>query len=267
MESLEEFGLTRYESKAYLTLLSRGVCDARKLSSKSGLPFGRIYDVLSSLESKGLVEKQATRPKKFLAVEPRFALKRLLDLKNEEMKTIMQRAGEVEEELSSMSVKTPKKSLFWSVAVGERTIKSHMEKLAETKRELLAYVELHKIGMQGKEREISTFLKVLSELIEKGVSVKLLIGCKDTKTLEKMLPLITPFLGFLEAMQVKVIPRISNPFDVIDGEKVQLKVRNPAKPEEYFASIYVWQKEFAEELRNKFNEMWKEAKELRIDVK
>ena len=32
-----------------------------------------------------------------------------------------------------------------------------------------------------------------------------------------------------------IIPTISNHFDIIDGEKVQLKIRNPVRPEEYFS--------------------------------
>jgi hypothetical protein len=59
----------------------------------------------------------------------------------------------------------------------------------------------------------------------------------------------------LTNMDIRIIPTISNHFDIIDGEKVQLKVRNPVRPEEYFASIFVWQKEFAQELRGKFNEL------------
>lgn len=267
MTSLEEFGLTRYESKAYLTLLSMGTSDARKLSSQSGLPFGRIYDVLSSLESKGLVEKQASRPKKFLAVRPKLALKKLLNLRTEEMKQLVQRAGKVEDELNILFTKTPAENLFWSVAVGDKTMQSYLEKLAQARKELLTYVEVHPKSMHSKEDEVTEFLKVLSKLVEKEVTVKLLIGCKDITALEKIVPQATSFIGLLDGVQVKAIQTISNPFDVIDEEKVQLKVRNPAKPEEYFASIYVWQKEFATELRKKFNEMWKEAKKFKVEVK
>ncbi|MHA2496058.1 MAG: hypothetical protein ACXAEI_11260 [Candidatus Hodarchaeales archaeon] len=35
---------------------------------------------------------------------------------------------------------------------------------------------------------------------------------------------------------------------------------------EYFAAIYVWKKEFAEELRAKFDELWTNAKQLRIGM-
>ncbi|PWI48044.1 hypothetical protein CEE45_08440 [Candidatus Heimdallarchaeota archaeon B3_Heim] len=55
-------------------------------------------------------------------------------------------------------------------------------------------------------------------------------------------------------------------FDIIYGEKVFLKVPNPINPTEYFAAIYVWQKRFANELRARFNELWKNAKDVRIGI-
>ena len=271
MEELEEFGLTKYESKAYLSLLS-GMCDARTLASKSGVPFGRIYDVLASLESKGLVEKQMSRPKKFLAVEPKIALKRLLDLKNEEtkslMKSLFEKAGELEDELNRNFNKAHKESLFWNVAIGDDAVRKHMKRLEETERELFTHVELHSSMMEDREKRVwmNEFIGAISALLERGVKVKLLIGCNDIIALEELTPLLTPFLPFLgeEKMEIKITNTTSSPFDVMDGERVQLKVRNPARPQEYFASVYVWQREFAEELREKFQEMWEEAKEFRI---
>ena len=274
MEELEELGLTKYESKVYLTLLSNGISDARGLSSRSGVPFGRIYDVLASLESKGLVEKQASRPKKFMAVEPKTTIKRLLDLKNEEMKSLVDKARKVEEELnrnySQNLNKTRKESLFWSVAIGEDVIKQHMEKLRETEKELLAHVELHNSMLGDGEKRIwmNEFAEVVSTLLERGVDVRILISCNNSndKVLEELTPLITKFLTFLENAEVKITTTVSTPFEVMDGEKVQLKVRNPAKPGEYFASIFVWQEEFAEKLREKFSEMWRGAMDFKIAV-
>lgn len=266
LETLEEFGLTNYESKLYITLLAQGVSDARVLSSKSGVPYGRIYNVLSSLESQGLLESQRSRPKKFLAVEPKFALEKLINLKNEEMKSLLQKASKIEDKLNALHTKTPKESLFWSVAVGNEKLQAHFEKLAETKKELLAYVELHEKRIPVQEKEIDEFMKVISDLIKNDVVIKILIGYNESEPLEQIFPMMGSFLQLLGSVEVKTTKTRMYPFDVIDGEKVQLKVRNPAKPEEYFASIYVWQKEFAGELREKFLEMWDIAFQLKVVI-
>ncbi|MBW3022798.1 helix-turn-helix domain-containing protein, partial [Candidatus Woesearchaeota archaeon] len=47
---LKELGLTENEAKAYETLLRLGKTSASHISKESGVPYGRIYNVLSSLE-------------------------------------------------------------------------------------------------------------------------------------------------------------------------------------------------------------------------
>jgi len=88
------------------------------------------------------------------------------------------------------------------------------------------------------------------------------MGYNEMKHIDEIFSLSEPFKEHLEKIHVRLIKNISIPFDIIDHEKVHIKVRNPAKPDEFFASIYFWQKSFAEELREKFNEMWIKGKNI-----
>ncbi len=74
LEFLEFLGIRGYEGKAYLALLSLGEATAPKIASKAGIPLPRVYDVLDSLASKGLVEVRAGRPRVYRAVPPQIAL-------------------------------------------------------------------------------------------------------------------------------------------------------------------------------------------------
>src|SRR6056297_2747560 len=86
MASLKDLGLSDYEASAYRALLETGPATAKELSEASGVPMGRIYDVLASIESQHLVRSQAaSRPKKYAAVEPETALDRLLDDRKREL--------------------------------------------------------------------------------------------------------------------------------------------------------------------------------------
>ncbi|VVB76082.1 HTH-type sugar sensing transcriptional regulator TrmBL1 [Candidatus Tiddalikarchaeum anstoanum] len=91
---LRRLGLNKYESDAYMTLLKLGSESAFKLSSKSSVPFGRIYDSLKNLENKGLVEIVPTKPKKYKAVKPDLALNSFLDEKNNEIEKLRTELGE-----------------------------------------------------------------------------------------------------------------------------------------------------------------------------
>ena len=65
ISTLRKLGLNRYESKAYLALVSSGVSTAGKLAEKSGVPRAKIYEVLRSLERQGFAVSTSTRPSKF----------------------------------------------------------------------------------------------------------------------------------------------------------------------------------------------------------
>lgn len=67
---LEEFGLSRYEAQAYVTLVSRGTVSAGDMAYHSGLPRTKIYPVLKKLERKGLAIISGDRPITYTPVAP-----------------------------------------------------------------------------------------------------------------------------------------------------------------------------------------------------
>ena len=67
---LSELRLTKNEAKAYETLLRLGKSKASEISKESGVPYGRIYDVLASLESKGLVKVSPEKTKHYIPSDP-----------------------------------------------------------------------------------------------------------------------------------------------------------------------------------------------------
>lgn len=56
----------------------------------------------------------------------------------------------------------------------------------------------------------------------------------------------------------------TNSFDIIDGEKVLLKVPSPVNHRLQQNTPSVWQKRFVTELREKYNLMWEEEKEFPV---
>ena len=73
--SLRSIGLTDYEISIYLTLISKGPMDARELSEASGVPYSRIYNILTQLEKdKMWIIKEDSRPSRYFAKSPDEAL-------------------------------------------------------------------------------------------------------------------------------------------------------------------------------------------------
>ncbi|MFW9992525.1 MAG: TrmB family transcriptional regulator [Candidatus Odinarchaeota archaeon] len=265
---LERYGLTNYEFAVYKTLLHQGACDAKELSDNSKVPTGRIYDVAASLESKGLIEIQKySRPKLYSPVDPSIAMKNLLERKKDELETLTENALVVEDELKAYHRTTPSESLFWKIGIGGEAIDRYNARLKETRNEILFYGEFFETRPSVYAKEILEELDTFAELQERGVTLKILMGLKDSESLQELMELILPFLDRLDfdKMEVKLTKTITNPFVVMDGEKVLIKIKNPANLAEYFASIYVWQRKFATELSLKFQEMWSKSEEFSLE--
>ena len=71
--SLEEFGLSKYEAKAYVTLTSRGTISASELAYYSDLPRTKIYPTLIKLENKKLAILSKSKPIMCTAIAPEDA--------------------------------------------------------------------------------------------------------------------------------------------------------------------------------------------------
>ena len=71
--SLEEFGLSKYEAQAYVTLLSKGTVSASELAYFSDLPRTKIYPTLLKLENKKLVIISKSKPIMCTAIAPEDA--------------------------------------------------------------------------------------------------------------------------------------------------------------------------------------------------
>ncbi|KAF6241998.1 transcriptional regulator, partial [Nitrosopumilus sp. b1] len=73
-KALEKIGLTSYEIRTYTALLKSGELTASDLSQKSGVPYSKIYEVLGTLEDKGWIGSDESRPTKYFAKSPSTGL-------------------------------------------------------------------------------------------------------------------------------------------------------------------------------------------------
>ncbi|GAJ16960.1 unnamed protein product, partial [marine sediment metagenome] len=74
--SLRAIGLTDYEISIYITLISKGPMDARELSEASGVPYSRIYNILTQMEKEKMwiLKEAESRPSRYFAKSPDEAL-------------------------------------------------------------------------------------------------------------------------------------------------------------------------------------------------
>ena len=71
--SLEEFGLSKYEAQAYVTLIAKGTISASELAYYSEIPRTKVYPTLLKLENKKLAMISKSKPIRCTAIAPEDA--------------------------------------------------------------------------------------------------------------------------------------------------------------------------------------------------
>ncbi len=90
---LKELGLTVNETKVYEVMLRLGKTTAGHICKESLVPYGRIYNVLASLEEKGLIKTIPEETKKYIPSDPE-KLREIIDAR---IKSLMEIDNKVKE--------------------------------------------------------------------------------------------------------------------------------------------------------------------------
>ncbi len=117
--SLEEFGLSNYEARAYVTLISKGTISASELAFYAELPRTKVYPILLKLEKKRLVTISKSKPIMCTATSPEDAFD---DIVHEQinkvnaMNTLVSNLKKVSEESRKLSGAEEKKYFHLNIS-------------------------------------------------------------------------------------------------------------------------------------------------------
>lgn len=262
MTTLRDLGLSEYEASVYRALLSTGPTTAKELSRASGVPMGRIYDVLNSLQATEMIRSQdASRPKKYAPIEPETALDRLLEDKRAELEAeIQQYETAVDELAEQLDAGEPTGEQFWTVAFGpEETVDLLIERMAVATERIVmvaaepaAQFDLGKVGERVAEE--------LERALDREVSVSILLS-EDLleavpETLQRRyMRSLTDHPDF----ELRSTRGITGAFTLLDQTEVCIDVPNPLAADEAFALIALTDPEFAANVYEEFEPRWDDA--------
>ena len=173
-KSLEKIGLTSYEIKTFSALLKSGEMTASDLSQKSGVPYSKVYEVLGTLEEKGWIGSDDSRPTKYFAKSPTTALDTTQqNAENEFLKN----KSVILTELTSVYEKsgTSEKPDIWVISGAMNIVAKIMELVDNCRSEVLIAIP------QAGEEIVKQALPKLRHLHEKGVKITILTSDKLDK--------------------------------------------------------------------------------------
>jgi sugar-specific transcriptional regulator TrmB len=262
-----------------MQLLRSADITAKKLSENSGVPTGRIYEVLEELKNKGMIEIQDSRPKKYRSLPFNSAFQNLIAYLNkkskDEISYLYDQAKILETKIynSDMFIKKEATKTFWSTSFGANSILAlYAKKLDELQEELLMTGFINKTTLTvlpyGKD-----IYNGIQNALKRGVQVKYLWSfehddrplsneleayCADlylklTQNLKTLFNLSLDSGGF----EMKYIyRRFPSYFDLFDNKRVLFKLQYPSLPSHIFACINVLDSKLADELRKTFLNTW-----------
>ncbi|MBY9016918.1 MAG: TrmB family transcriptional regulator [Candidatus Lokiarchaeota archaeon] len=279
---LDDVNLSTHEINVYIALLTSSRINnptAKEISRKSEVPSGRIYEVLEDLKNKGMVEIIESRPKKVRAIAINKALDNLLTYQANKNKRTMDylydKAKLFESKLynSEVSINKDPTRLFWATIFDTQSILSIYEKfINNAKKELLLNEFINRSTLKIL-RYGSAVYEPIRNAVKRGVKVKSLWSFQYNdqpllddneaeifKEFKKILKLLEELYGLsteLDGFDIKYVhKRIPTLYDIIDNKRVMFKLLNPVKPTQVFTCINVQDPKLAEELRNKFLDIW-----------
>lgn len=180
--SLEEFGLSNYEARAYVTLVSKGTISASELAYYSEIPRTKVYPILLKLEKKKLAIISKSKPRMCTAIAPDDAFDDIVQEqinKVNAMNTLVTNLKEVSEE-SKKSRGAVERRYF---DLNSNAVLDQLKTMIEgSKSSIYIMVDQWGLGLLAECRE--QFLTVLRRDLEVKIIIHpSLLGSESIKTI------------------------------------------------------------------------------------
>ena len=131
INSLQKFGLTRYEAKAYIGLANLIEAQANDIAEASEIPRSKIYNTLKELNKKGFVTITRTRPIEYKVIPPREIFK----IKKESLIKELEDSEEKLDEIYNSQI-SEVQAPIWLIKTSENIIKKEVEIIKRSRKSL-----------------------------------------------------------------------------------------------------------------------------------
>ena len=177
--NLEEFGLSQYEARAYLTMIGKGSLSASEIAYYSHLPRTKIYLTLKKLEKKGLSVISQQKPLICSAINPTEAFEEIVIIQEKRlmnMKKVIDKLQNINDQSNYLKGLEEKR---YFVLDPKSTFQKLSALIENSRTSIIAILDVWGL------RLISQCKSLLIKAITKGVKIKLLISnqCIDSEDL------------------------------------------------------------------------------------
>jgi len=254
------FDLNLYEVKVWTALLSRGTSTAGELSSISDVPRSRTYDILESLEKKGIIIMKLGKPIKFIALKPEEVIERVkknlvVEAKEKSKRLEQLKNDDVLAELSGLfkdGIKFVEPADLSGALKGRQNIYNHLDMLIREAEETITLVTT----ADGLNRKLEFLLPSIEKASKRGVKVRIAapINASNHKIAKE----------FLRLAEVRNADKLNARFCIVDSEQLMFMLLNDDKVHpSYDVGVWINTEFFAQALEQLFEIAWKNFKSVK----
>lgn len=243
-DKLKAFGLNGSEARVYSALMQEGVATAHILAKKAQVPFGKIYTLLESLDSKGFLHIHQGAPKMYRAIAPEIILHSHIQKEKEKLQELEKTAKEVI--ASALSPKTKKKPeetvevYYGHAAAFARSITLHQQ--AKTYWKTISALTVNK-----------KHLEACSAAIKKRVVMQALTSL-DLTNKERIQEWVK------KGIQVRILKDL--PFRISIYDDLGVVLRFSHETTKQYIGIHIINQKLAKGMHALFQQLWEQAKEV-----
>ena len=272
----KELGLSSFESKAYACFFFDGsILTAKDIANNSKIPIARVYEVMNSLEEKGLIKiDRLSNPIRYILNNPKYSLTMLLNKQKEViLKEINEKESIIEELHRCYNYnRSVYRNVEWNIYDIEEIDRFYNRIIP-----MFIKTASKEVIIAGKnliDTLNENFLTEVRDIINKGVrlravttqdSIKTLLDADGDYVLQRKM-MIAKILQSCNDNRDDIELRISDkmdtvPFSIVDMDRVSFTVPSPLT-NQYIVMIDTNKKSVVDEFYTIFNSVWSKAEPL-----
>jgi|GEM_PF-3142699 len=253
-------GLNLYESKIYFALLKYGKVSRSEIYKIADIPQSRMYDILVSLSSKGLIKQS---DQSVIPEHPRKIINSNNYTKNKDKMRLLK--AKLEIQLADISKRVEliqnEKNIFYelermydSPSTQHPIVNRFLSLFKESKKEILCCTTLPILYPSGQ------FYDEVLKAVDRGVAYRRLIGFDYVLAQGEKSVIADEKRG----IKIKVISEkdIKEKYYVVDGSYVFLRAIKATLNLENEEAFIFEQKEIVDSYKESFEKLWKDAETL-----
>ncbi len=253
LKKLISLGLTSYEAKVFLAMMGRNSNTASEIAGFSGVPRQRVYDVLQSLQLKGLCVELPGKVLRYHASKPKDALLGMLVERNRDFQHQLEDQRDTAVHLADELSTLVRKEDGPETATGDIQVFLHPNQMLRKYDELLLAAE-EEILSTARLPYIQAKAEKTYEKVKEGVKVRFLI---HDEVLEKEPAMVEAIFRLYGSHEIRFSSNVPIKLSIFDRKKLLIYVAS--EDQNQLKEIYIDNPGLARGLADFFELLWEQG--------